>query len=142
MKIKIKRIDKELPLPKYETQGSVCFDFLAREDTIVKAKSIGLIPGNVIVETPKGYMLKVALRSSTPKRKGLLSPHGIGIIDQDYCGDNDEIKIQVYNFTNQDVLVEKGEKIAQGVFVKIDKFDWEEVNEMNKKTRGGFGSTN
>jgi len=141
MKIKIKRIDKELPLPKYETFGSVGFDLLAREDTLVKAKSIALIPGNVIVETPMGYMLKIALRSSTPKRKGLLSPHGVGIIDQDYCGDNDEIKIQVYNFTNQDVLVEKGEKIAQGVFVKIDKFDWAEVEEMNKKTRGGFGST-
>jgi len=141
MKIKIKRIDKELPLPKYETFGSVGFDLLAREDTLVKAKSIALIPGNVIVETPMGYMLKIALRSSTPKRKGLLSPHGVGIIDQDYCGDNDEIKIQVYNFTNQDVLVEKGEKIAQGVFVKIDKFDWEEVETMDKKTRGGFGST-
>ncbi|MBI4158667.1 dUTP diphosphatase [Candidatus Woesearchaeota archaeon] len=141
MKIKIKRIDKDLPLPKYETQGSVGFDLLAREDTIVKSKSLGLIPGNVIVETPVGYMLKIALRSSTPKRKGLMSPHGIGIIDQDYCGENDEIKIQVYNFTNQGVLVEKGEKIAQGVFVKIDKFDWEEVNEMNRKTRGGFGST-
>lgn len=141
VKIKIKRIDKDLPLPKYETQGSVGFDLLAREDTIVKSKSLGLIPGNVIVETPVGYMLKIALRSSTPKRKGLMSPHGIGIIDQDYCGENDEIKIQVYNFTNQGVLVEKGEKIAQGVFVKIDKFDWEEVNEMNRKTRGGFGST-
>ena len=142
MKIKIKRIDKELPLPKYETSGSVGFDLLAREDTIIKAKSIGLIPGNVIVETPVGFMLKIALRSSTPKRKGLLSPHGAGVIDQDYCGNEDEIKIQVYNFTNQDVLVEKGERIAQGVFVKIDKFDWEEVNEMDKKTRGGFGSTN
>ena len=142
MKIKIKRIDKGLPLPKYETSGSVGFDFLAREDTLVKAKSIALIPGNVIVETPVGYMLKIALRSSTPKRKGLLSPHGVGVIDQDYCGNEDEIKIQVYNFTNQDVLVEKGEKIAQGVFVKIDKFEWEEVDEMNKKTRGGFGSTN
>lgn len=142
MKIKIKRIDKELPLPKYETSGSVGFDLLAREDTIVKAKSIGLIPGNVIVETPVGFMLKIALRSSTPKRKGLMSPHGVGVIDQDYCGNEDEIKIQVYNFTNQDVLVEKGERIAQGVFVKIDKFDWEEVDTMDKKTRGGFGSTN
>ncbi len=142
MKIRIKRIDKKIPLPKYETDGSVGFDLLARKDTLVKAKSIGLIPGNVIVETPDGYMLKIALRSSTPKRKGLLSPHGVGVVDQDYCGNEDEIKIQVYNFTNQDVLVEKGERIAQGVFVKIDKFDWEEVNEMNKKTRGGFGSTN
>lgn len=141
MKIKIKRIDRELPLPKYETSGSVGFDLLAREDTLVKAKSIGLIPGNVIVETPIGFMLKIVLRSSTPKRKGLMSPHGVGVIDQDYCGNEDEIKIQVYNFTNQDVLVEKGEKIAQGVFVKIDKFDWEEINEMDKKTRGGFGST-
>ena len=141
MKVKIKRLDKTLPLPKYETNGSVGFDILAREDVIVEPKSIGLIPGNIIVKVPKNYMLMIASRSSTPKKKGLLTPHGIGIIDHDYCGPKDEIHIQVYNFRNETVTIKRGEKIAQGVFVHIDKFEWEEVEKMDSMNRCGFGST-
>jgi dUTP pyrophosphatase len=141
MKVKIKRIDDSLPLPVYETQGSCGFDILAREATTIEAGKVGMIPANVIVEVPIGYMLIVASRSSTPRKKGLLPPHGFGIIDHDYCGPEDEVKILVYNFTDGDVTIEKGEKIAQGVFVRIDKFEWEEVQEMGNETRGGFGST-
>ena len=141
MKVKIKRIDKDLHLPVYETAGSVGFDILARSDVTVAAGSLALIPGNIIVEVPAGYMLMVASRSSTPKKKGLLTPHGIGIIDHDYCGPEDEIKIQVYNFTAEPAVIARGDKIAQGVFVEIDKFEWEEVAEMKRESRGGFGST-
>ena len=141
MIIKIKRIDKNLPLPKYETAGSVGFDLLAREKIIIPPHQIALVPANVIVETPPDYMLLVTLRSSTPRKKGLLKPHGVGIIDQDYCGNGDEIKIQVYNFTDTPVEVARGEKIGQGIFVRIDKFQWQEVDDMGNKTRGGFGST-
>jgi len=141
MKVKIKRVDKALPLPVYETAGSVGFDILAREDVTIQPKNVALVPGNIIVEVPSNYMLVVASRSSTPKKKGLLTPHGIGIIDHDYCGPEDEIKIQVYNFLDQEVVIRRGEKIAQGVFVHIDKFGWEEVETMTKPSRGGFGST-
>lgn len=141
MKVKIQRVDSTLPLPKYETGGSVGFDFLAREDTEIPAKGVALVPANVIVEVPPNYMLVVSLRSSTPRKKGLLMPHGIGVIDHDYCGPKDEIKIQVYNFTDTAVTVPRGEKIAQGIFVHIDKFEWDEVSEMQRKSRGGFGST-
>ena len=141
MKVKIKRIDKNLPLPVYETDGSVGFDILAREDSTIEPKSISLIPANIIVEVPVGYMLIVASRSSTPKKKGLMTPHGFGIIDHDYCGPEDEIKIQVFNFTDAPVSIKKGEKIAQGVFVRIDKFEWEELDEIRTESRGGFGST-
>lgn len=140
-KAQIKRIDKTIPLPQYETEGSVGFDILAREETEIPAKEIKLVPGNIIVKVPRGYMLMVASRSSTPKKKGLSPPHGLGIIDHDYCGSQDEIKIQVYNFTDKSVIVQKGEKIAQGVFIKIDKLVWEEVEAMEDKSRGGFGST-
>lgn len=141
MKVKIQRVDKSLPLPKYETEGSVGFDFIARQDTVIEPKSVALVPGNAIIEVPKNYMLLVSLRSSTPRKKGLLKPHGIGVIDHDYCGPKDEIKIQVYNFTDQPVTVSRGDKIAQGIFVRIDKFEWEEVDEIKKESRGGFGST-
>ena len=140
MKVRIKRIDKSLPLPTYQTSGSVGFDIYCREDMEIKPREIALIPGNIIVETPPGYMLLVALRSSTPRKKGLIKPHGIGVIDNDYCGEGDEIKVQVYNNTDNVVKVEKGERVAQGIFVKVGKFDWEEVDNMGK-TRGGFGST-
>ncbi len=141
MKVKIKRIDKSLPLPVYQTKGAAGFDILARETTEIKAGEIALIPGNVIVKVPDGYMLLLVLRSSTPRKKGLLKPHGIGILDNDYCGEGDELMTQVYNFTGKTVTVEKGERIAQGIFVRIDKFEWEEIEKMDEKTRGGFGST-
>ena len=141
MKIRIKRIDKSLPLPIYETDGSVGFDLLAREDVLVEPKEIVLIPSNVIVEVPDGYALIVASRSSTPRKHGLTKPHGIGVIDKDYCGPEDEVKIQVYNFTDKSVEIKKGTKIAQGLFMRVDRFDFEEVDEVSSKSRGGFGST-
>lgn len=141
MKVKIKRVDKSLPLPIYETNGSVGFDIIARESVEIEPGKIAMVPANVIVEVPVGYMLIVASRSSTPLKKGLLPPHGLGIIDHDYCGPADEIRVLVYNFTDGMAKVERGEKIAQGVFVKIDKFEWEEVEEMVRESRGGFGST-
>lgn len=141
MKVKITRIDKTLPLPKYETVGSVGFDFVARENTEIQPRAVALVPGNVIVEVPIGYMLLVSLRSSTPRKKGLLCPHGIGVIDHDYCGPHDEIKIQVYNFTDKSVTVLRGDKIAQGIFVRVDKCEFEEVEHIKKQSRGGFGST-
>ena len=140
MKVKIKRVDKALPLPTYQTSGSVGFDIYSRKDMEIKPREIALIPGNIIVETPPGYMLLVALRSSTPRKKGLHKPHGIGVIDNDYCGEGDEVKVQVYNNTDKVVKVEKGERVAQGIFVKVDRFDWDEKDQMGK-TRGGFGST-
>ena len=141
MIVKIKRLDTDLPLPQYETGGSVGFDLLCRESVTIAPQTVMLIPANVIIETPPGYMLMVTLRSSTPRKLGLLIPHGVGIIDQDYCGEDDEIQIQVYNFTDQPVTVERGDRIAQGIFVRVDTAEWSEVAEMNSETRGGFGST-
>lgn len=142
MKVKISRIDKDLPLPTYQTNGSVGCDLFARVDTKIPAKSLGRIPANVIIETPPGYMFVVASRGSTPFKKGLLPPHGIGIGDQDFCGPEDEYQIPVYNFTDQEVVIERGERVAQGIFVPIEKVEWEELDSMgHNKTRGGFGST-
>ena len=141
MNVKIKRIDESIPLPLYETSGSVGFDFLCRESVEVPPQNISLIPANVIIETPPNYMLLVTLRRSTPRKRGLLIPHGIGVIDQAYCGNGDASQIQVYNFTSQSVLIERGDRIAQGIFVRIDCASWQEVQRMDQKTRGGFGST-
>src|SRR3989344_5252144 len=129
MKVKIKRIDKELPLPKYETAGSVAFDLSARVDAEIAPHSIGRIPANVVVDIPEGYMLLVKDRSSTPMKKGLICT--VGFVDQDYCGPEDELTLQFYNFKNEPVIIKRGERLGQAAFVPIAKPDWEEVDEMN-----------
>jgi dUTP pyrophosphatase len=141
VKIKIKRLDSSLPLPRYETGGSVGFDLVTREDTVVAANSFGLVPGNVVVQLPPGYALLVASRSSTPRRTGLVAPHGIGIVDSDYCGPEDEVMVQVWNPTAEAVTVKRGDRIAQGVIVNTVQAQWEEVDELDGPSRGGFGST-
>lgn len=138
--VNIKRVDTKLPLPTYATAGSVGFDLLCREDTEIEPRTIELVPCNVIVRIPDGYMLLLSMRSSTPRRKGLLIPNGIGIIDQDYCGEGDELMVQVFNFREETVTVKRGERIAQGIFVPVMRVQWNEVSEMGIG-RGGFGST-
>jgi dUTP pyrophosphatase len=138
MKIKIKRIDKELPLPEYHTTGAVAFDIYSRIETIIQPKTLERLPTNIIVEIPKGYMLEIKDRSSTMKKKGLLV--STGYIDNDYHGESDEILLQVYNLSDNEVIIEKGERLGQGVFVKVEKGEWEEVEKMNDNSRGGFGT--
>lgn len=139
MKIKIKRIDKSLPLPEYHTSGAVAFDLYSRFDTVIRPKTLERLPTNIIVAIPKGYMLEIKDRSSTLKKKGLYI--STGYIDNDYCGESDEILLQVYNITENEVRVERGERIGQGVFVRIDIGEWEEVDNMDSNSRGGFGTT-
>jgi dUTP pyrophosphatase len=77
-----------------------------------------------------------------PRKKGLICPHSVCVIDQDYHGPEDEILIQVQNVTEEPIVVERGERIAQGVFMKIEKAQWQEINGHEKtSSRGGFGST-
>ena len=137
----ITRIDTTLPLPQYESTGAAGFDFVTRETTVIEPGVIGLVPGNVVIKVPEGHMLLIAPRSSLPRKKGLVCPHSIGVIDQDYHGPEDEILIQVQNITKAPVTVERGERIAQGIFVRIDRANWAEVQDHGAQTRGGFGST-
>lgn len=141
MQVSIRRIDQSLPLPTYATNGAVGFDIVTRETTTVEPGKIALIPGNVIVKVPEGYALIIAPRSSMPRKKGLAFPHSIGVIDQDYHGETDEILLQVHNITGETVTVERGERIAQGIFVKVEQAQWQEVDSHGAETRGGFGST-
>jgi len=139
MRIKVKRIDKSLPLPAYQTEGAVAFDLYSRIDALIAPKTLERLPTNVIIATPKGYMLEIKDRSSTLKKKGLLVT--TGYVDNDYCGETDEILLQVYNMTDSEVKVEKGERIGQGAFIKVEIGEWEETDTMDSSSRGGFGST-
>jgi dUTP pyrophosphatase len=141
VRVPITRVDPSLPLPEYQTAGAAGFDFHARLDTVIPPGEVGSIPSNVIIAVPEGYVLVVTLRSSAPRRKGLMVPHGVGIIDRDYQGPSDEIMLQVYNFTENEVVVQRGERIAQGLLMPVERCDWEEVLSPMAESRGGFGST-
>ncbi|HWA64537.1 MAG TPA: dUTP diphosphatase [Candidatus Paceibacterota bacterium] len=138
--IKIKRFDPSLPLPEYKTAGAAGFDLAARETVTLKPGVTALIPLNVAIAVPKGYFVLLAARSSLHKL-GLLPVNGVGIIDTDYAGDEDEYKFLAHNFTRKTVTVEKGTRVAQGILLKFSRATWRETSKMKAKTRGGFGST-
>ncbi|OGE83212.1 MAG: hypothetical protein A3B10_00945 [Candidatus Doudnabacteria bacterium RIFCSPLOWO2_01_FULL_44_21] len=141
MKVKIKKLDPSVELPKYQTTESACFDLASNEDAIIQPKEIKLLGTGLVIEAPHEHFLLIAPRSSLPLKKGLSIPQSIGIVDRDYSGPEDEIKLQVYNFTEKPVGVKKGERLAQGLFLKRDQVEWDEVREIRMTSRGGFGST-
>jgi len=140
MKVKIKRIDQTIPLPQYQTEGSVAFDMSSRVDAVIEPGEVKILPSNLVVEVPKGHALILSARSSLAK-KGLKLANGIGVIDQDYHGPEDEIGIFVHNFTAGVVEVKRGDRLAQGMILPVERAEWEEVDEIKKDSRGGFGST-
>lgn len=139
MKLKIKLVDPSLPVPEYKTKGAVGFDLYLRKDEIIKPKKIVRMPANLVVEIPRGHFLLINGRSSTPMKFGLII--FTGIIDPDFCGDDDVFSIQAMNLTNKTIKLEKGLRIAQGILIKISKAELRVVKKMNAKSRGGFGTT-
>lgn len=140
MKVRIKRFNKELPLPRYQTEGAAAFDFTARETIVIAPGEVGYIPLNVAIATPPGHSLILVARSGTHKR-GLVLANGIGIFDPDFRGDGDEYRAAYWNITKASVMVEEGERIAQGLLLKTEHIEWEEVDAMPHPDRGGFGGT-
>lgn len=141
MQVHITRVDPTLELPQYHSKGAAAFDLVTRETTVIEPGKIGLVPGNVIVKVPEGFALLILPRSSLPRKKALVCPHSLGLIDQDYHGPKDEIFVQVQNVSDKPVTIERGERIAQGLFVKIERAEFTEVSDHGAETRGGFGST-
>jgi dUTP pyrophosphatase len=86
-------------------------------------------------------MLGVFARSSTPLKRGLMVANGVGIVDADYCGPTDEIKIEVFNFTSSPVEIRPGDRLAQGVIMPYVRAEWSESDAPTHAARGGFGST-
>lgn len=141
MKAKIKRLTKDVKLPKYHTSESAGFDIASSADVTIAPGEVAKIPTGLVIAAPKGHFLLIAARSSLPLKKGLAMANGIGIVDADYAGPNDEVRIIIHNFTQKPVEVKKGERLAQGVFLKSERAEWQEVDELRPKDRGGIGST-
>ena len=141
MRLKIKRLDAGIGLPEPATPGAAGFDLASAVDLEIPARSIRLVGTGLVIAVPNGHFLGVFARSSTPLKRGLLVANGVGVVDADYCGPADEIKIQVLNITDAPVQVKRGDRLAQGIVLPCPRIEWEEVDEMRVPTRGGFGST-
>lgn len=141
MHLKVKLIDPTLPMPEYKTKGAAAFDLYSRVEIEVPPFAPVIIPSNFIVKIPKGYFLMLAARSSLPKT-GLMLANGIGVIDEDFCGEDDEIGLFMINLTKNPVKVDKGQRLAQGILTKIAKAEkFVHTRKMSKRSRGGFGTT-
>ena len=137
MQIPIKRFEKTIPLPSYE-KGAACFDLICRETVVIPPRQIKSVPQNIALQIPDGYALLVFSRSSTPMKKGLMLANSVGVIDPFYCGDNDENLAFFMNFTDSPVTVEAGEKIVQGMIIKTEPVEWQEVESFNELGHGGY----
>lgn len=140
MDVPLQRLSPATPVPSYATPGSVGFDIGTAEPADIEPGTIALVGTGLVIATPPGWCLLVSLRSSAPRRFGVLQPHTVGVIDQDYCGRDDELRLQLLNFTAAAVHIPAGSRIAQGVFVRTERASWVE-HDPAPASRGGFGST-
>ena len=141
MRLKITRLDPDVPLPSYGTSESAGFDLAAAHDITVPPHSIALVRTGLVIEVPHGHFLAIFARSSTPLKRGLMVANGVGVIDPDYCGPADEVMIQVLNVTARDVSVKRGDRLAQGIVLPAERVTWTEVDAIRSTARGGFGAT-
>jgi dUTP pyrophosphatase len=141
MNVRIKRLRPNAALPNYQTAGAAAFDLAAAEETTIQPGEVALVPTGLAVEVPPGMFLGIFARSSTPLKRGLLVANGVGVIDSDYSGPQDEVKVAVLNFRKAAVTIACGERIAQGILLPAPRVTWIEVDELAAVSRGGFGAT-
>ena len=141
MRLRIRRLDPTIALPTYGTDEAAGFDLAAAHDVRVPPGQIVLVRTGLIIQVPTGHCLGIFARSSTPLKRGLMIPNGVGVVDPDYSGPHDEVMVQVLNFTNSEVQVTRGDRLAQGIVLPAPRVSWQEVTEIAEVTRGGFGST-
>ena len=129
-------------LPSYQTGASAGMDLRAQleEPVLLKPLERAVIGTGLYMELPKGCEAQVRPRSGLAARRGITVLNSPGTIDADYRG---EIGVILVNISNQDVLIEHGERIAQMVISRYEQAQWEEVEVLSETDRGsgGFGST-
>lgn len=137
--VRFKRVHPDAIVPEYHTRGAAGFDLSCVEDITLCDDSPIYAPTGLVIATPEDHMLLITHRSSTPRKWGVTVMNGI--VDEDYCGDKDELKLQVRRIRpNSMVHISAGTRIAQGIFVPVSRGKFIEVDEMGD-SRGGWGST-
>ncbi len=129
-------------LPQYETIASAGMDIRAfiEEPIILKPLERAIITTGLFIALPVGFEAQVRPRSGLAAKKGITVLNSPGTIDADYRG---EIGVILVNLSNEDFIVNNGERIAQLVIAKHERVEWNEVLELDDTERGsgGFGST-
>lgn len=126
--------------PEYQTDGAAGFDLSSAEHMVVMPGMLALVPTGLVMQIPKDHVLLIFARSSLAIKKHLMLANGVGVIDSDYCGAEDEIKLLLINMTPEPVTILKGDRLAQGLILPIDRARF--VGYVPRETsRGGFGST-
>ena len=134
--VKIKYFDKSLP--ELECHGD-WIDLYNKEEITIKMAEHKLIDLNVAMELPKGFEAHILPRSSTFKNYGLIVTNSMGMVDNGYCGDNDEWKLSVIG--TKEVTIPKGSRIAQFRIIPSQNVKLKTVGSLNRSNRGGFGSS-
>ena len=141
MKINIRNISGHA-LPAYETAASAGMDLRANidENITIKPFERKLIPTGLFIELPVGFEAQVRPRSGLALKHGITVLNSPGTIDADYRG---EIKVLLVNFSNEDFVVENGQRIAQMIISKHETITWQEVEILSETQRGagGYGHT-
>src|SRR3989338_5518307 len=137
--IKMQKVS-DVPTPSYAHKGDAGVDLYAAEDTLLKPMERKLVGTGLRLEIPYGYEGQVRPKSGLAINHGISHANAVGTIDSSYRG---EIKVPLINLSNKPYKVEKGKKIAQLIFAKVEEAVFEEVNELEETTRNenGFGST-
>ncbi len=127
-------------LPNYETEGSAGIDLQANIDEPIKLEPLDrvLIPTGLFISIPEGFEAQIRGRSGLALKHGITLANGIGTIDSDYRG---EIKVILINLGKEPYIINKGDRVAQMVFVKYEKVNLKLVEELDDTSRGkgGFG---
>ena len=138
----IKRLSKDIELPKYETNGSSGMDLSANIEKEIKIEpgKISIIPTGISVAIPKNFEIQIRPRSGLAAKSQVSVLNSPGTIDADYRG---ELKVILINLGNKTFVVEKGTRIAQMVLCPVVKAKFKEVDSLDDTERGasGFGST-
>ncbi|MCL5291428.1 MAG: dUTP diphosphatase [Actinobacteria bacterium] len=141
MQIDLKRLDPELPVPRYAHEGDAGCDLYSREDVVLGPGERALVPAGVAVAIPEGYAGFVQPRSGLAIKYGISIVNTPGLIDSKYRG---EIGVVLINLDPAEpFIVNKGDKIAQLVIQKVEKVEYRLVEALDATVRGagGFGST-
>lgn len=137
----ISKLSDDAILPIYSRLGDAGCDICILEDTIIPAKARVVCKTGIAIALPIGYEVQVRLRSSIAFNTPLLIPNAPGTIDSGYRGD---ISIILFNTSDEPFEIKKGERIAQLVLSKVERINWEIVDDVTKigqNREGGFGST-
>jgi dUTP pyrophosphatase len=141
LRVLLRRLDPELPVPAYAHDGDAGADLVAAVDVTLEPGERAVVPTGVAIALPVGYAAFVHPRSGLAARCGMSLVNAPGTIDAGYRG---EIQVIVVNLDPRDTLrLERGDRIAQLVIERVERAEFVEVAELPQSVRaeGGFGST-